>query len=225
MKKVIRNCAIAMVFLLATVLISCEQDNNSTKPENSELTNPVFAGILDTSMVHEYFIPEVMITIVWDTCGTGGGEDSVNLLGDEIFDFKIKVSFLDEGAFYDCCPQSEDTNIIVDCWPSGIRYSFISLGEVEIATYNDYINEDYYFSFADSLNSGSRIDTITQWSKNSPCWCLDYPYPHIGSWYFIKEDKYLAIRKGHSPHYKYGWIRVGANATNNLIFKEYSIQK
>jgi hypothetical protein len=208
----------ALLLFLVAFLISCENENSTNKQENKETTNPVTTGTIDTNMFHQIFAPEFSIVYVWNDCGYGNGKDSIDLLNDGKFDFRLTATFLDNHAFDSCCGN-------MDCWPSGLSYNFKSLNKIEIATYEDIYSEFSTFTFADTLKVNYRVDTISHWQSRVDLWCNDYPYPHQGAWYYLENDRYLAIRMGDSTDYKYGWIKIGTNTDHNLVFKEYALEK
>ena len=207
------NPIIKVIVTLLVILssTSCEkkQDNNARLP--------IIAGTINDNMLSYNFTPETKITYVWDGRGYGTGSDSIDLLNDASIDFTISAKFLDYNAFLACCPAG------TDCLPYGMNYWFIPRTKISVAVCSD--TGEFHFTFADTLNTGYRIDPIQRWSDKAKMWCLDYPYPYEGTWYFVKsEDKYLAIRMGDSTNYKYGWIRLGADPDHNLVFKGYAVE-
>jgi hypothetical protein len=200
----------AMLIFLVIFTLSCEKENKTRIP--------VFAGVINEGMYYTTLDPVLSINYVEISCGYGIGKDSIDLLNDGIYDIRLIAKFLlDYQVFLDCCGNA-------DCIPNGVRYRISSLNNINIATYNVSWWDNLYFTYADTLNSGYRIDTLKNWQSSVDLWCCDYS-PYVGSWYFIKNDKYLAIRMGDSTDYKYGWIKIGTNSDHNLVSKEYAVEE
>ena len=201
------------LFFLLVVLFSCVKENIV---DNTKIDQPVFAGAANDNMFHEDITPDFSLDYTWNGCGHAEGRGTIDLLGDGRYVMNLRVGFLDYGAFLDCCPVN------MDCIPTGNHYSVYSPDTVEMATYK-HPHYDYYFTFADTINAGYRIDTIENWHWSVSLWSIDYPV--TGSWWYISSDKYLALRVRDSNDYKYGWMRVGTNYDHNLVFKEFSLEK
>jgi hypothetical protein len=198
-----------ILFLLVIFSFSCEKDKKTQ--------NPILTGIINDNMYHATLEPAIFMNYIWDGCGYGIGNDSIDLLNDGIYNIRLSAKFLDYNAFLACCGNA-------DCWPFGIVYSISSINKIEIATYLVPFS-DFNIRYADTLSEGYRIDTISSWHQATSVWSMDYGYEYSGAWYFIKEDSYLGIRMGDSTHYNYGWIKVGTNSDHNLVFKEYAIEQ
>lgn len=152
-------------------------------------------------------------------CGYGDAQDSIDLFEDKKYDILIKARFLDFNGFLACCPTH------VDCIPTNLSYQLTFRNHIKAHGYQE-VFQNSKFLLADTLGLNTRIDTLTTyWNDKIELWNNNYPHPHQGKWYFIEEDKFLAIRLGESSPFKYGWIKIGTNSEHNLIFKEYALEE
>lgn len=202
------------IFYYSLILIivgSCKKDNVNNLQQ-------VFAGKVNSNMDDVKFQSEFKLSYTF-VCGYGDAQDSIDLFEDKKYDIIIKARFLDYTGFLACC--SDNT----DCLPTNLRYQLTFRNNIKAYGYNEVFQE-YKFLLADTLGFNTRIDTMkTNWYDIIELWNNNYPHPHQGKWYFIEEDKFLAIRIGGSSPFKYGWIKIGSTRDHNLIFKEYALEE
>jgi hypothetical protein len=100
-------------------------------------------------------------------------------------------------------------------------------------------NEKYYFprqvnsvDWVDTLQYGSRIDNISEWSSDNNFYRWMWVVPPTafwgpyGFWYKLtKSEMYIGIRMKVDSRYKFGWIKVNAVLRQNLVFISYVLEK
>jgi len=190
----------------------------SCKKDNIPVIQQVFTGKVNSNMNYVKFQSGFKLSYNF-VCGYGDAQDSIDLFGDKKYDIIIKARFLDFKGFLDCCPDH------VECIPENLRYRLTFKNKIKVYGYTEVLHE-YKFLLADTLGGNTRIDTLkSNWHNEIDLWNNSYPYPFQGRWYFIAEDRFLALRIGESSPFKYGWIKIGASTDHNLIFKEYAIEE
>lgn len=205
MKKVI------YFFLILILAGSCKKDNVIG-------TQQVFAGKVNSNMNYVKFQPGFKLRYNF-VCGYGDAQDSIEMFGDKKYDIIIKARFLDFNGFLDCCPNH------LECIPENLRYRLTFRNKIKVYGYNEVFGE-YKFLLADTLGFNARIDTLqSNWHNEIDLWNNSYPHTFQGRWYFVTEDRFLALRIGESSPFKYGWIKLGASTDHNLLFKEYAVEE
>ena len=216
-------------FLIGVIffLFSCEKKENEQK-ENIVKESFVLAGIYDSSFYHKCFNPGFSIQLKQVGCWEMMGKDSLDLNNDGKYDLILTDGELNNIPLENCCPQSSDSTIIVDCWPSFYQYFQIALAD-SFELLSDTVNDNLYkisTSFIDTLNVNDTINDVNRGFSNQPSYFYTYNKPltgGYGKWINIKSDKYVGFRFTIKGFKKYGWIRI--EKIDKLIIKEIAYKK
>ncbi len=212
--------------ILILVVVSCIKETLGHYSKSS--ADLVLAGAYDESYTHKVYSPGFSVNLKQIGCWEMAGSDSIDINGDGIYDLILSVGDLNDTPYAECCPQSDDPNILIDCMPAFFQYyqvatsdSFEILAEKVIDDLSSGMR-----CFIDTLNLNDTISKRNNWSSERKLYFYDNnksPMGGYGKWVNIKSPKYLGFKFSAKGINKYGWIKI--ERTNKLIITEFAYKK
>lgn len=205
---------IVTILLTFTVLLTlgCKPDPDPPTPTPPKVTIPseIRAGVVDSGMVHQQFIPAKELPISYDSTGIyGTGSAMLDVDMDGFTDLEFHISIIHPDSYAVLTAPPTHYPIFQGIGLNGFK------AHTYVQSYYVGLGATVRYNMADTLHYQSRIDLLADWDDSWWMWTKTPGWgtipPVFGEWYFANSTFYMAI---HRAGYQYGWIEIDNSDVN-----------